>query len=611
MSNLVKFKELQIQNFKSFGPKETIDFSKHHGLNYVCGTNKDIEGTSNGSGKSNIFCAVLFALFGKTINNTNNRFIPNRVITDKKLITDVILDFEVNGSQYRIRTFIKHRRHPYIASCQLWKDGIEDEHEITKSSVRETRRYVERQILKCSYELFKSSVILSSSDSRNFFKMGKHQKREYVENIFELSVFGEMLTTIRTDINKLDKEILTVQKECNQQKNSLLEFNVKNNDFDVNQKIIIKQLASSIRNKKDEVEKLKVSLTDEELENDFSNVINDYPNQIKKIEDGELKIDSIIRRLKGSIESHQREIDKHGEVLQIICEDCKKAVENKYSINDCHSIINDSKDKIDAHNVSLGILEKRRIVLRGQSHELDEKINASKKLSKEIEQNKWDRKQLITSIKEIAGKIKEEQEKQSPFSDLIDKYQIEVDEKDKLLQEYFTEKAYLETLHHVVSEDGAKKFIIKDLVEILNQLIRKYLEEMGADFTCVFDTSFDVVFLTNTGECEYSSFSAGERQRLIIATLLSFRDILNSGGTFESNLFILDELIDANVDNYCIQSLVNILNKQVEDKNTTIFVISHRETVRPEDFDNIIEVQKKNSISTIVSDPQGGITLEE
>lgn len=611
MSNIVKFKTLQIQNFKSFGPKVTIDFSKHHGLNYVYGINKDIEGTSNGSGKSNIFCALLFALYGKTINNTNNRFVPNRVISDKNLITDVILDFEVNNKQYRVRSFIKHRKHPYIASCQLWEGTFDDDGEITKSSARETRRYLEKQILKCSYQLFKSSVILSSSDTRNFFEMKKQQKRQYVEDIFELAIFGDMMSVIKKDINNLDKQILTIQKQCNQQKESLQEFKLKDKDFDDDQVIIIKQFAKKIKDKKQQISQLKLSLTEQEKQQDISDKDNVFAIQLQKVEDGILKVDSLLKRTDSDMISFQREIDKHEEVLSIICSDCKGVVEQKYNINDCHHGLQILTDKKKKYQKNLIALNNKKQQLVENVNRINHQIKESNKLHELIKHNQWTKNHLIDEIKDLASKIKQEQIKKSPFSELIDKYQIEVDSKNQLLQQYFEEKGYLEVLKHVVSEDGAKKYIIKDLVEILNQLIRKYLEQMGADFTCVFDTSFDVVFLTNTGECEYSSFSAGERQRLVISTLLSFRDILNSGGSFESNLFVLDELIDANVDNYCIQSLVNILNKQVEEKNTTIFVISHRETVRPEDFDNIIEVQKKNSISTIVNDPQGGINSEE
>jgi len=169
--NKIIFNTISIQNFKSIGPKMEFDFSKHNGLNYIYGTNLDINGTTNGVGKSTIFVdAILFALYGKTLKNTNNAYIANRVLLGKKIETNVTLNFTVAGRNYEGVSTI--RPGGSTVKFRLFEDGIE----ITKSTISKTREFLKKEILKCSFGLFVNSVILSASNSYNFFGMKKVMK---------------------------------------------------------------------------------------------------------------------------------------------------------------------------------------------------------------------------------------------------------------------------------------------------------------------------------------------------------------------------------------------------------------------------------------------------
>ena len=247
--NKVIFKELRAQNFKSF---ETLnfDFNSHHGLNYIFGVNNDIPGTNNGVGKSNIFDSLLFALFGKTFYNNNNIFLPNRVV-DKKLNTSVTLEFDVNADKYKVKSFIKHMRKPFTVNCTLEKNG----EDITKSSSKETRAFIEKELLKCDYDLFKQSIILSSGEANNFFKMTKQQKREYIEDIFDLTLFGKLFAMVKTDINKLDKEIVEKQISIQQQKESIKDIKQQDLEFNDVKKIKINLLKKEVKEISEKIQK--------------------------------------------------------------------------------------------------------------------------------------------------------------------------------------------------------------------------------------------------------------------------------------------------------------------------------------------------------------------
>ena len=173
------FEKIQIQNFKSIGPLVVLDLQNLTGLNYIFGTNLDIPSSKNGSGKSVCFVdSIIFALFGKTLKNTNNQYIPNRNC-DISLKSYVKLYFSVDGEKYTSECFCK----PKIGTVgmQLMKlvnEETDEWQDLTQSSVVKTRQYIQDNILGCSFEIFKSSVIVSASDCLNFYEgMNKQAKR--------------------------------------------------------------------------------------------------------------------------------------------------------------------------------------------------------------------------------------------------------------------------------------------------------------------------------------------------------------------------------------------------------------------------------------------------
>ena len=172
-----------------------------------------------------------------------------------------------------------------------------------------------------------------------------------------------------------------------------------------------------------------------------------------------------------------------------------------------------------------------------------------------------------------------------------------------ILKEQEKKYKYLEVLEMIVSEDGAKKFIIKDLVQVLNNRIQKYLEKTGALFTAMFDDSFNCEFLTESGPCSYENFSRGEQARINLAIIFTFKDILSNMGNISSNILVLDELLDLGLDDYAITAFASILKEL--SKSTTVFVVSHKENMIDVEFDNIIELVKQNGFTIIKSDSQG------
>ena len=321
--NKIFFKNITIQNFKSIGPEMLFDFEKHHGLNYIYGTNLDIVGTANGVGKSTIFVdAVLFALFGKTLKNTNNSYIPNRSFSESTNVETVVkLNFVVNSKNFTSIATIKKIGYP--VSFRLFEDGIE----ITKSTAPKTRDYLKIEILKCSFGLFVNSIILSSSNSYNFFEMNKGQRREYIENIFKITCFGDMLKLIRIDINQLARQILIEQQEKRLLVNNLDTYRSNFDTFKNDKFLKVQDIKTKISFKQELMDEIIIDEIDlipiEESLKEEENIFN-------KISEAYVQISAVVGTSLVSIEHIKKTIIKNNEIIDLVCDDCKQKLDVGY-----------------------------------------------------------------------------------------------------------------------------------------------------------------------------------------------------------------------------------------------------------------------------------------
>ena len=237
-----------------------------------------------------------------------------------------------------------------------------------------------------------------------------------------------------------------------------------------------------------------------------------------------------------------------------------------------------------------------------------EVIDKIKKLENKIDilkANETELYKLKISLQSLSNETKKEvnhyksikEQANNPFADLLEQTKESLSKlKEKVLL-YSKNVKHLEILKDVCSENGVKRIIIKDIVKILNSLIQKYLNEIGADYLVYFDESFDFKFITMNGECEYSSFSTGERKRIQISTILAFIDLILNG-KLNSNILILDEILDEGIDSVAIKNIINILKRKSTETNQSIFIISHRSEISEDNvFDHVIEVVKEKGIS--------------
>lgn len=558
-----------------------------------------------GSGKSTVCVeSIIFALFGRTLKNTNNKYIPNRYC-DSKLKSYTKLYFSVDGQRYSSECYCKPKIGSVGMELKKYNKEIDDWEDITQSSVIKTRQYIQDTVLGCSFDLFKTAIVVSASECINFYEnMGKQAKRNFIENIFNLNCFGTMFADIKSDLNSIKKELTYTNNEIIKSTQRLEQLKIKYQDFDQKLNNDLNQLKQDMLDKYTELktyEKQK-NILEKELVNydSLSEQYKKVTTDIKTLTTAERKIEKEILEIKYKIKAINQVLDEVSKLKEGLCVKCTELFNSKYEFNqkseeikNLNSTLSTKQQQIEKLTSALTKYNEDEETIKEELDQLNIKKNNQDKLIYKIQN-------LTNDIKKLKGEYdKLNNDKSNPFYELIEKTENELKQLKTQMINYVKDIKHLEILRDACSENGVKRFIIKDIVKLLNSLIQKYLNEIGAEFLVYFDESFDFKFITMTGECEYSSFSTGECQRIQIATILAFRDLILNG-KINSNIFVIDEFLDSGIDTIAIKNILSILSKKSKEENQNIFIISHRqETTESVVFNHIIEVVKQNGVSTL------------
>lgn len=603
----ITFKKIEILNFKSF-QNEVFEFEKHKGLNLICGKNNDIPGSKNATGKSNIGNALVFSLFGQTQENIKNGNIANKYVGSKEV--RVATYFDIEDHQYKVVSGHNKNGMPY---CQLFETIDGEEHDLTKSTMTETRKFLMNEILHCDLSIFLRTVLLSSDQNYNFFRLKKWEKKEFIEKLFDIQVFGEMYNCIHRDVLDYDKDLISRQNRLIllNKNNDEYKTRMEKHEIDKKQKLeTLNESISEFSDKKSTLTEKNIKLNSEEVakyetaEQKVNDLIEKYANDLRKLQKEKSKFEVAFHKLSTLKESKQKNIDKHSELLSKLCDDCKITFSKYYNIDAIEAELKEIDEKSLQINNKIKDSEKNIDSIEAKQNEMSIK---SKKISEKIksltdEYNKTHKEltAIETKIELIEKEIAKIEKSENPYSELYNTNQIEMkseqDDLDKRSENY----KYLKFAENIVSQDTLRKFIISDLIGLLNNKIKSYLTKFGAKYDVTFDADMNYSLTTSAGQFEYDNFSSGERARLMIAACFAFRDFMYIRNNFSSNILFLDEFIDGAIDSMAIESILAILKdfSQLWDQN--IFVISHRKSeMETVSFDNIIQVVKTDNISKI------------
>jgi DNA repair exonuclease SbcCD ATPase subunit len=598
----VNFNTIKIKNFLSIGNEEVeIDFKQ--GLNIITGINKDKQDRRNGVGKSTIADAIHFAIFGETIRELSKDFIVNAI---NKKNTVVQLNFSVNENnevkQYKVVRKLKPTK------CYLFVDDVD----LTESTIPNTNKKI-KSIVSGSPEVFQNCVIMSLNTTLPFMAQRKVEKRKFIEGILNLEIFSEMLNRARSEYNDVQKKyehahkdydhsnnILTLLKE---QKDNIVKSVIEQKEKILNRISVIEKEIEENKNKIEPIDKELVERTKEKIIQ-----INE------KLEDISTKISDVktnITRHDTEISFYQKQIDNIG-TEKDVCPTC------------LHEITSNDREHIhlEKEKINKDILNRKEDI-----ESLKKQVNGLKELKKSNLDVKDKINVYISNVKTTANNNKlaksyiknlsndldsnnnnlktlEEKETSVEVQDLESKIKnklIEVEELEKNTNDIHNDLEILNVVKYILSEEGVKSFIVKKILDVLNNRLAYYLQKMDANCLCSFNELFEEKIINEKGEnCSYFNFSGAERKNIDLAILFTFMDMRRLQGEVAYNIVIFDELLDSSLDEKGVELVLSLLNERVEEYKENIYIISHRKESAKAATGEVITLQKQNGITTRV-----------
>ena len=570
---MITFKKIRWKNFLSTGDMwNEINFTKNN-TNLIVGT--------NGAGKSTILDALTFALFNKPFRKINKGQLINTTNERGSLVE---IEFNNNNRDYIVRRGIK----PNIFDIEVNGNPLHKE-----SDDRLNQRILEDSILKLNYKSFTQIVILGSSTFVPFMQLTGSNRREVIEDLLDIRIFSAM--------NNLIKDTIRQKKEQSRSLD-LKKDNIK--DKMVMQENFIKELEEqskeNIQDKNDKIKVLNIEI-DAHMEHNqlLESNVSDYIEEQQEVTGADEKLVKL-NNLKGKITQKVSTITKEHKFFtdNTVCPTCTQDIEESFRVNRIADAQNKAKE------------------LQSGYKELEETIQKEKdrehqfiKLSKEITQLTHGISQNNTKISGCQRQIRDlESEVQRLTTQLADRNT----EHDKLaefkenlqktIEELATKReeiSYYDFAYSLLRDDGVKTKIIKKYLPFINQQVNRYLQLMDFYINFTLDEEFNETVKSPIHEdFSYSSFSEGEKMRIDLALLFTWREVARVKNSANTNLLIMDEVFDSSLDGFGTEEFLKIIRYII--KGANIFVISHKTDLHDK-FESVIRFDKVKGFSRIVS----------
>jgi len=569
---MILFKKIRWRNFLSTGQHETeVDFTENK-TNLIVGT--------NGAGKSTVLDALTFSLFGKPFRKINKPQLINSV-NEKDCRVEV--EFSIGNTDWKVVRGIKP------AIFEIWRNDTSLDQ---SAAALDQQKWLEQNVLKMNYKSFTQIVILGSSTFVPFMQLSAAHRREVIEDLLDIKIFSSMNMVIKEKIRQSKDEIKVLELK----KESLLDKVKMQQSF-------IEELEN--RGKKDIDDKniSIMSLTEEighlmedntSLEEPLREYIRDqdklvgYADKLRKL-----------GNLKGKISHKVSTITKEHKFFteNTVCPTCTQSIEETFRINR----INDAQSK--AKELQSGYKELEQAIKEEEERER-QFIALSKEISKltnGISQNNIKinglRRQIRNLEKEIqvltenlANRNSEHGKLESFKDNLKTTYDELASKKDTI--------NYYDFSYSLLKDGGVKSKIIKKYLPLINQQVNRYLQMMDFYINFTLDEEFNETVQSPIHEdFSYASFSEGEKMRIDLALLFTWREVARMKNSVNTNLLIMDEVFDSSLDGFGTEEFLKIIRYVIKDAN--IFVISHK-TGLEDRFESVIKFEKVKGFSRMV-----------
>ena len=570
---MITFQKIKWKNFLSTGNQFTeVDFEQSP-TNLIIGT--------NGAGKSTILDALTFVLFNKPYRKINK---PQLVNTTNERECLVEIEFEINTRQYIVRRGIKPNVFDIVVNGNQLHREADD---------RSMQRILEENILKLNYKSFTQIVILGSSTFVPFMQLTSSNRREVIEDLLDIRIFSAMNNIIKetlkekkNQVKSLDLKRETLKDKMKMQKNFIEELENRGK--------------ANIETNRKKVDKLLKEVDVYIEENEKTEEVVKGKTEEQEAVTGATKKLSKLNNLKGKISNKVATITKEHKFFteNTVCPTCTQEIEEEFRLNR----ITDAQDK--AKELKEGYDELANAIKFEQERERQFTVLSQEitKLTHDISQNNTRISINQRQIRECEHEIQtitsnlqnrnSEHEKLEEFKDSLQRTIEELADKKQ-------EIVYNDFAYSLLKDDGVKTKIIKKYLPFINQQVNRYLQMMEFFINFQLNEEFNESVKSPIHEdFSYSSFSEGEKMRIDLALLFTWREVARVKNSANTNLLIMDEVFDSSLDGFGTDEFLKIIRYVIKDAN--IFVISHK-TDMQDKFERTVKFDKMKGFSRIVS----------
>lgn len=570
---MILFQIIRWKNFLSTGAAFTE-------INFTKSTNTLIIG-QNGAGKSTILDALCFGLFGKPFRKINKPQLLNSINARDAVVE---IEFNIGQKRYKVIRGIKPNVFEiYLNDVLLNQDAASKDYQ----------EILEKNILKLNYKSFTQVVILGSASFVPFMQLSAADRRTIIEDLLDIQIFSSMnaivkekMSALKDGITKSKYDIKLVEEKINLQMQNIEENN-KNRVAEIQKRV--QEVAES-------------NLHIQQLEKDIE-LINKHIDVLQgKVGDKKEKLDKKAKglfQIKGKVQTNIARNEKEIQFYESNhdCPTCKQSITSDWK----DSQVKEKTEKIDTQRTGLQEIDEELNKVNNEVKSITDIINHINAHNGEIIRHNSTITSINQYISKLNGELGELNEKRvgtEGADQKLTELKQELETYNQLYKEQLTEKHYNEFAGTLLKDGGIKTRIIKQYLPIMNKLINKYLTAMDFFVNFNINENFEETIKSrHRDEFSYANFSEGEKMRIDLALLFTWRQIAKLKNSTNTNLLILDEVFDSSLDTVGTEEFLKLINEMGTDTN--VFVISHKGDQLFDKFRSIIKFEKKNNFSRI------------
>jgi DNA repair exonuclease SbcCD ATPase subunit len=563
---MITFKKIRWKNFLSTGNQWTEVLLDEHKNTMIIGT--------NGAGKSTILDALTFSLFNKPFRKINK---PQLVNSVNEKDCQVEVEFDIKNKEYKIVRGLKP------AKFEIWIDGeIQDQ----DASAVDHQKKLEQNILKLNFKSFTQIVILGSSTFVPFMQLPTAHRREVIEDLLDIKIFSSMNVLIKDKIRSLREETRTLELKRDSLKDKLKMQKEFIEQIEQSSKNDIKEKKEQIKNIAEEANKYIITNTRLVEEIDDLEKVNIWtPDTLKKLTSLRTKIQT----KRETVNEETVFFNDHS-----VCPTCTQSIEEEFRLNRIGTL-NASIEKLNEGLTDLDSKIKEEEKRESQYNELSKEVTS---LNNEVSQNtvrvsglQRQCRNLESEIQRITDQLanrNSEHEKLNDFNETLQGVYEDLATKTESVQNH-------DFAYSLLKDGGVKTKIIKQYLPLINKQVNRYLQLMDFFINFQLDEEFNESVQSPIHDnFSYASFSEGEKMRIDLALLFTWREVAAFKNSVSTNLLIMDEVFDSSLDGLGTEEFLKIIRYVIS--NANVFIISHKESLFDK-FENVLRFEKVKGFS--------------